>query len=236
MNKDIQNKRIKILDFFKKLEFNEEKHSYLCDNISYSSVSKFIGSFTEKFDEFKIAGYVAKSRKTTIDVILKEWKTTRDNACNKGHRVHHFGENYMFDRDIDPTDGYEEAIIKFWNDLPDHLVPFIAELKMYSKDKKLAGTADIILYNIKTGKFRILDYKTNVDLFKNFKGKKMLKQFKKYLDSPYNKYILQLSAYQYLFELSGFEVEARTIVWLRENGEYQLYNTPNVIKELFNEN
>jgi len=221
-----------VREYFSKLKFNEEAHTYKCDNMSYTSVSKFISQFTEKFDEFRIAGFVARARKTTIDVILREWKETRDNACNKGHRVHHFGENYMFDRTLSPTDGYEEAIVKFWNDLPEHIVPFIAELQMYSKNKGIAGTADIILYNKKTNKFIIADYKTNVDLFKNYKGKKMLGKFKKVLDTPYNKYVLQLSAYQYLFEQTGYKVESRKLVWLKSDGTYELYDTPNIIKEL----
>ena len=55
------------------------------------------------------------------------------------------------------------------------------------------GTADIILYNTKTNKYIIADYKTNEDLFKNFKGKKLNGVFSKHLENGYNKYQIQFS-------------------------------------------
>ena len=99
---------------------------------------------------------------------------------------------------------------------------------MYHKEELYAGTADGTLYNTITGKYILIDYKTNIDIFKNYKGQTMLAPFEHLLDSPFNKYQIQLSYYQILLEqISGIEVSSRKLVWLRPTGEYELYDTEN---------
>lgn len=53
----------------------------------------------------------------------------------------------------------------------------------------------------------------------------MLGIFDNLLDSPYNKYQLQLSFYQILLEQIGLKVSSRKLIWLRPTGKYELYNT-----------
>ncbi len=222
----VDNMKNKIVEFFKELEFNEEEHIYNHKERQLCSVSSAIKNYVEPFDADKIAGFVAKKRGVSKEEILAEWEGKKNAACNKGHRVHSFGENYK--EGVKPTDGYEKAIVKFWQNLPKHIVPVIFELKMFSAELGLAGTADIILYNTKTKKFIIADYKTNIDLFKNYKGKKLLKPFGKFLDTPFNKYQIQLTYYQKLFELTGYEVEDRILIWLKPDGTYKEYHTKNL--------
>ena len=121
------------------------------------------------------------------------------------------------------------------NSIPEHIVVVFNELKMFSYGLGIAGTADLILFNTITKKFIICDFKTNYDLFKNYKEKKLLTPFTNLLDSPYNKYQIQLSFYQILFELSGYEVESRKIIWLKESGVYEIYNTQDLTNELKND-
>jgi len=218
----------RILKFFEKLEFDEGKHLYSVngDKIN-SSVSKIIKNFVKPFDAQRISKGVAEKEGVSQEVILKRWKQAGKEACDKGTRVHLFGELYPFDRSLKPSDGFEEAVIQFWNDLPEHIVPVIMELRMYHKDYLFAGTGDILLYNKLTGRYIIGDYKTNKDLFKNHKGKKMLGLFDDLLDMPLNHYQLQLSFYQILFEQIGLQVESRKIIWLKPNGTYDMYDTEN---------
>jgi hypothetical protein len=197
-----------------------------------NSVSSVIKDFTEPFDADKVAGFVARKRGISKEEVLQEWDNKRIAACSKGNRVHSFGEN--FTGETTPIDGYEKAVCAFWDSIPNHIQPFLFELQMFSEELGIAGTADIILYNTNTGKFVIADYKTNIDLFKNYRGKKMLPPFDHMLDCPYSKYELQLSFYQYLFEQSGFEVEDRKIVWLKNNGTFKVYRTQNWIHEIKN--
>lgn len=223
----------KILAYFEDLDFNSEAHVYTRRGRVLNSVSSAIKNFVIPFEKDKIAIFVAKKRGITKKEVLAEWEAKAFAACSKGNKAHLFGENYK--EGIEPTDGYEEAIVSFWKNVPVHIVPVIFELKMFSDALGIAGTSDIILYNTLTGKFIIADYKTNEDLFKNYKEKKLLPPFNHLLDNAFNKYQLQLSLYQLLFEQIGFEVEARKLIWLKPNGIYQIFNTEDMTKTLLKE-
>lgn len=225
----------KILDFFSDLTFNEGDHIYhVGKHRVKESVSNLVKAFEIPFDSAGISKRVAESRGMTQDEVLEMWSKNSRKALDKGNEGHLFGETYMFDRSMEPKTGVEKAIVSFWNDLPDYIVPVIAELKMYHKEYLFAGTADIILYNTITEKYIICDYKTNKDLFKNFKKQRMLGLFNNLLDMPFNKYQLQLSFYQILFEQLGLEVSSRKIIWLLDDGTYKLYGTEdykNILEE-----
>ena len=228
--KEMQNK---IKEYFKELQFDAQKHSYEVRGKPLTSVSKTIHKYVEKVDFDKIAGFVAKKRGITKQEVLAEWNAKKIASCSQGTLVHTFGENYF--KGKKPTNGFEEAIVKFWDNIPDYIEPFLFELQMFSETLGIAGTSDIILFNRKTGKFIIADYKTNEDLFKNYKGKTLLEPFEDLLDSPYNKYQLQLSMYQLLFEQCGFEVESRRIIWLKPNGVYENFKTEDLTQKLLKE-
>jgi hypothetical protein len=234
-----QNMQRVVLEYFYALEFNAEQHKYRVNKNNLTSVSVTLKRFSEPFDADKIAGFVAKKRTReegkifTKAQILAEWDFKKNAACDKGNKAHYFGETYK--KGAIATDGYEQAIVKFWDSIPDYIEPFLFELQMYSETLGIAGTSDIILYNTKTKKFIIADYKTNEDLFKNFKGKRLLPPFNYMLDNAYNKYQLQLSLYQLLFEQSGFEVESRKLIWLKPSGIYETFETEDLTKPLLKE-
>lgn len=228
--KEMQNK---IKEYFKELQFDAQAHSYEVRGKPLTSVSKTIHKYVEKVDFDKIAGFVAKKRGITKAEVLAEWEAKKIASCNQGTIVHSFGENYF--KGKQPTNGFEEAIVKFWDNIPEYIEPFLFELQMFSETLGIAGTSDIILFNRKTGKFILADYKTNIDLFKNYKGKTLLAPFENLLDSPYNKYQLQLSMYQLLFEQCGFEVESRRIIWLKPNGVYENFKTEDLTQKLLKE-
>ena len=223
----------KIINYFRELEFESGSHKYSHKGKYLNSVSSVIKNFTQSFDADKIAFLVARKRTreegvlVTKEDVLAEWEAKKNAACDRGNQTHNFGEQYSLHKinpnstkNLIPTTGFERALIHFWDNIPDHIEPFLFELKMYSTELSIAGTADLILYNTKTGKVIICDYKTNEDLFKNYKGKKLLKPFNDLLDQPFSKYELQLSLYQLLFEQCGFKVESRRIIWLKEDGTY----------------
>lgn len=215
-----------ILDFFKDLSFDSEAHKYYVNDVPIRrSVSQIIKDFVKPFDREGIANRVAMSKGVTVESILEDWDRKRDFSIDRGNRVHDFGERYMIDRTLKPSDGFEEAVVKFWNDLPDFVVPILPELQMYHKQFMFAGTADIILYNTATKQYIIADYKTNEDLFKNYKNQKMLGLFNNMLDMPFSKYELQFSFYQILFEQLGLKVNSRKLIWLKGDGTYSLYDT-----------
>ena len=152
--KEMQNK---IKEYFKELQFDVQAHSYEVKGKSLTSVSKTIHKYVEKVDFDKIAGFIAKKRGITKAEVLAEWEAKKIASCNQGTIVHSFGENYF--KGKQPTNGFEEAIVKFWDNIPDYIEPFLFELQMFSETLGIAGTSDIILFNNKTGKFIIADYK-----------------------------------------------------------------------------
>lgn len=224
--------KVKITDFFNELKFEQKTHSYSVNNLSLPSVSKLIKDFVEPFNAQKISVGTARKRGISQQEVLAEWNATRQEACDRGHRVHDFGEHYVWNRELIPSCGQEKAVVKFWNDVPTHIVPVVMELQMFHKEFMFAGTADILLFDKMTGKFIIADYKTNNDLFKNYQGKRMIFPFDDLLDCPYNKYQLQLSFYQLLFEQIGLEVSSRKIIWLRKDGNYKMFDTEDYRKRL----
>ena len=228
--------KTKIKNYFIDLNFDDKNHSYnIKNNIKIKlSVTNLIKNFIEPFDSENISSIVAKKRNITQEEVLKEWKNIKDEACDKGNKIHLFGESYPFNKNLKPQNKFENAIVKFCNNIPSNINFFMTELKMYHKKYMFAGTTDIIFYNKDTDKFIIGDWKTNKDLFKNYKGKKMKKPFDNLLDCPYNHYQLQLSFYQILFEQLGLKVSSRKLIWLKPTGNYELYNTKNYTNVLNN--
>lgn len=225
---DIKNR---IDEYFSKLKFVEETHTYTVDGKILPSVSGLIKNYVEPFPK-DAAKWSAKKRGISEQQIRAEWKATADEACERGTRVHLFGEEYPFDDSLKPACNQEIAITKFWKDVPDHIVPVMMEATMYHKIAGYAGTADIIMYDRQKDGIVIGDYKTNKDLFKNYKGKRMLGPFSHLLDNPFNKYTLQLSYYQILLEQVGIPVIDRKLVWLRKSSEYDMYTLDNVTEIL----
>lgn len=225
--------KIQILEYFKGLEFEEVQHKYVFNSKPIKiSVSGLIKNYYEPFDSYSISLRIAERDGISQKEVLKGWDDEATKGINKGNKAHLFGEVYPFNRNLEPKDKYEEAIVKFWNDLPDTIVPVIMELRMFHKEFMFAGTADILLYNTVTDMFIIGDYKTNKDLFKNFKEQKMLGPFNNMLDCAFNKYQLQLSYYQILFEQTGLKVSSRKLIWLLPDGTYKMYDLDDHTKVL----
>lgn len=222
-----------LLQNFSELEFEEKAHRYFVNGkpLKYS-VSGIIEKFVKPVNFNSIARHIDKRDKLNPGTTQKEWDTKRDKACALGDSVHVFGEHYPFNRKLKPRNGHEEAVVKFWNELPKHIVPVTMELQMFHKEYLFAGTADIILYDTINKVYIIGDYKTNEDLFKDFNDKRLLAPFKFLVDSPMGKYQLQLSFYQLLFEQTGNKVSRRIVVWLKPDGNYQMYDTNNYVPKL----
>lgn len=223
-----------ITSFFNDLHFVEDSHEYFIHGKKLkTSVSKLTKRFEEEVDWTAIREGLSFKTNKSPEEIKKEWDLKSQESCALGTRTHLFGEKYAIDRTLLPKSPFEEAIVAFWKDLPTHIVVLSTELQMYHKKYLFAGTADIILYNTVTNEIYIADYKTNIDLFKNFKLKRLLSPFSRFLDTPFSFYILQLSLYQILIEqVPNIKISKRKIIWLKPNGTYELYDTEDCTEEL----
>ena len=166
-----------ILHFFKDLSFESESHIYHVNGVPIEcSVSNKIKKFYPEFDAKKKSMDVAIKRNSTHTEVLKEWNDISEIAKIKGTKAHLFGELYPFNRELRPQSNYDIAIMKFWKDLPPHIVPVLTEARMYHLKEMYAGTADLLLYNTMTGKYVIGDYKglpLDTDILTNTGWKKM---------------------------------------------------------------
>lgn len=219
----------KIKQPFSTLSFEEKEHKYFVEEEPIKiSVSGLISQYYEKFNAHEVSAKVSQRTGVPQTMILQDWLDINKESIERGHRVHSFGELYQFDRSLKPSCPQEEAIVKFWQEVPEHIIPVAAELRMYHFKELYAGTADIILFDTKTQTYIIADYKTNKDLYKNFKGKTMTGVFSHLLDCPLNHYVIQLSYYQILLEQVGVQVGRRVIIWLGLDGNYTLIDTEDV--------
>jgi hypothetical protein len=206
---------------FEHLEFDEKKHQYKFFNIKLTPVSYIVSKFYKPFDTHKMAIFTARKRGVTVQEMLKEWEDKKISSCTLGTNTHLFAENWT--PESIPKNGMEESVSNYFNALIETKNPIIhllKEFRMFSKKLLIAGTVDRIDYNPLTNKYICVDYKTNEDLYKNYKGQKMLAPFSHLLDSPFNKYQIQLSLYKMLFELTGEEVESMQIIWFRPDGTF----------------
>ena len=252
-----QEMRNLIKESFKDLIFIEEGHKYFLDGKQMTCVSDVTHLFKPHFDsetkaqetfERNFDNPDSKYYRMTAEEILKQWKETSENACKTGSERHAFGESCFWFmtkqndgilpefRDRLEADGCfvtkypkEEAIAKFWQDLPVSFVPIAVENLTFRRDLNYSGTFDALFYydaELNGGKPEdsgavIFDYKTNVDLYKNFKEQRLLPPFEGLLDCSLNIYKLQLSLYQLALEKIGFNVIGRRLIWLKPTGEYE---------------
>lgn len=257
--------RKKILSSFNELVFVEEGHRYFVGDKEMVSVSVTTHLFKKHIDSYQLAketyerNYDRESSKyyrMTIDEIVQQWKEISENSCSHGTEKHEFGESCFYymtgqydkilplykDRLLEDggflaKDEKEEAIVKFYEEIPKEVVPILAETKVYDADLGYAGTFDILFYydcpidDNKSGLY-IMDWKTNKDLFKNFNEEKLLEPFDGLLDCPMSLYKLQLSLYQNCLEKIGLKVIARRILWLKPNGRYEKYNLESYVNPL----
>jgi CRISPR/Cas system-associated exonuclease Cas4 (RecB family) len=237
-------------DKFKGMVFEEVSHTYTKEGKGLTPVSTFIKNFVKPFVAYRIAPGTARKEGISVEQVLKNWDEIRDEACEAGTRVHDFGERYVIDRYKVPSklkfdnvvqhlekgeklNNKELALIKFWNEKPEHYVPIALELRMYCVEIGIAGTADIILLDTRDSTLVIADYKTNKDLFKQHENQKLLDIFRDRDDTPFTHYEIQLSSYQILLEKKGYKVSRKMIVYLKEDGQYEIYDTEDLTSKIY---
>jgi hypothetical protein len=260
--------RDKIKSTFSGLTFIEEGHMYFLNGKQMTCVSDVTHMYQEHFDseskaietsERNFNNPNSKYYQMTPEMILEEWKKISDHACTHGTFTHECGESlfyYMtgqwdkilpiFKDRLTEDGGFqiihekEASAARFFEDIPECIVPILAETKVYDEELGYSGTFDILFYydaeldgksGDKSGLI-VFDFKTNKDLYKNFAGKTLLYPFNELLDMPLSVYKLQLSLYQSCLEKIGMKVIARRILWLKPDGTYDKINLEEYVSVL----
>ena len=264
---EIETIRQKILDTYtNKLVFLEGPHEYYLDGVQYMCVSDVTHKYKPTTSEQMAEGCVRKWQRDqdpsykyygmTKEEILALWGKISGEACEFGTNVHAFGESmfYFMTEQYDkilpecksqfetgrpvPLNPHEEAVVKFWNDIPENFVPVLAETKVFNKaGTPYAGTFDILFYYVdepesENNGLCVWDYKTNKDLFNNYKGQVLLWPFNDLLDQNESYYTLQLGLYSIPLENLGYKIVARRLIWLRPDGTYQKVKIPLITNRL----
>lgn len=249
-----------------KLIFYEEPHEYYLDGVKYMCVSDVTHKYKPVSSEDMVNNILSSKRwsedptykyyKLPKDKILEQWTDKSRKACEFGTEVHAFGESMFYfmteqydkilpecsNKFIDgvpvPSNSHEEAVVKFWNDIPENMVPVLAETKVFNRHgTPYAGTFDILFYYVeypgsKNNGLVIYDYKSNEDLFKNFKGQTLLWPFNDLLDMNESYYRLQLGCYQIPLENLGYNVAGRRLIWLKPDGTYEKIKVPEISERI----
>lgn len=252
----LSNLQKRIYEPFKPLTFDEKKHIYYWYGEKVKkSVSAKVNEHCEKFEADKYVGNTGKTliqlsaikqsrlRGTTVTEheLRHEWQTTCKTGQELGTETHDYLEYYNGSKIADTPQ--KKAGVKFlaWllsetyinekEELERRYEIVARELRMYSIKYKFAGTADLVLADKKLRTIVIGDYKTNKDLFKTYD---YLKTPFDFLEShPYNKYQLQLSYYQLMFEeMTGIKVSNRILAHLKADETFDTYYLEDFVQDL----
>lgn len=256
--------RNKIIDTFNELIFVEEGHKYYFRGEELQSVSHITHMFKEEFDTEEQAKRYAEKHGETPEYWKDKWRYNSLKATTTGTLVHAFAESYAWvinghpelitedckckyikDKNwLVPTRNKEEAVIKFFDDLPKELHLVLPETKVYSSvnpnlpkfKTNYAGTFDLLFYykhptdDSKSG-LMIYDWKSNASLSSDYnrKNNKMMKvPFNDLYDENLGTYTIQQSCYQIPLEDIGLKVIGRRLVWLKDDGTYEIVKLKNV--------
>ena len=212
----------------KKLKFYEKKHRYNVGKKELTSVTTFISTLFEKFDEKDMARKLNKMKGTKwyklgVRKILKLWQDKREYGTLVHNQIETFinSEKMLDEHNTDPK--AKQAInyyLKTMSEL-DTPTPY-AELRIYSEKYGLAGTIDLLITHNDEGerKATLVDWKTNEKFTTTgYNGKKGISKYTKNFDDCHlHKYGLQLMIYSKILEEEyGYKINKNLLVHLTDN-------------------
>lgn len=208
------------------ITLDDSTHTYkvkYLEHLQFSSVTTFIHQFFKPFIAEEVAKELAgtkKYRNKTAEDLLLEW----DKIAQTGTLVHSELEQFLLKlRDGEIYEGLTHKKSKFgaaWilETFEPSYIPY-PEMRIYSEKYQLAGTADLPIYDEKTGLWVLCDWKTNKAIrTSGYGGAKGTHYATRLLDDcNFIHYTLQMSLYQYLLEEEyGITFENRFLLHLLE--------------------
>lgn len=262
IRKDLEKKREDL-----KLTFTEENHMYeMLDKYGnlrndFTSVTKFIKVFHEKFEDQKISLAMAKGDRNLQKEILAEWKEKGRRSINLGSRVHYELEKKLVelygdfkevrkpifectDQELVKSDKMINAGNKYIDLMHERgAVLLDTEMIIGDNEDELVGQADKV-WVMSKGKeigFVVTDWKTNQR--KNFMEhsytKKMHKPYHFFPDTSLIHYYIQLSVYGRLIKKMLSESKYKDIkffgsvvVLLEDNEIFEEFRTPKIVDDI----
>jgi ATP-dependent exoDNAse (exonuclease V) beta subunit len=207
-------------------KFDPFKHKYTYDGVVLQSVTNLVGTFHKPFDTEGKSLKKAEELGISQDEVKKQWQATNDRANDIGTLTHQWIEDYFNQKWSPlPTDpDLIHRINKFNKVFSKHLhklEPVQFEVRVFSKDWKLAGTIDALF--IRDGKLYIVDWKTNRkftdDIHKDGRWQKLLEPFGEFYKNHHNEYSIQLCLYALILKQWGIDVSGAYLVYIGPDEE-----------------
>ena len=194
-----------------KITFLEEKHKYFLGKKELISVTTLLNHYKNKFDpEGHILRACAKRDGISTVKLKEKWNKERDDACERGNRLHSQLEYFIKTKEILDED-YKEVVeqfskIKFNGEL-------YSETKIFSKNFNIAGTVDFIeLLNNDT--INIGDFKQNKKIRLESKyDNKLIYPLDSYEECEFNIYTFQINLYSYILKEHGYKTNKMTLYY-----------------------
>ena len=225
-----------------KLFFDGETHTYMVDEIIFSSVTTLINNLFEEFDKKKSIEFMMKGKNwethefygKTVEEIESIWTIRNKKAMDEGVKLHEDIEKFLNNITVENTTIEFQYFLNFYNQHLLHV--YRTEWKIFDENLKLAGTIDMCSKN-SDGTLNVYDWKRSKSIrrFNNYKFS-TLEGVKHLMDTNFNHYALQLNLYKYILESQyRFRVRNMYIVCLHpenKNNDYLVYSVPKLEKEI----
>lgn len=187
------------------------------DKISYNCAIKELKKAGVLKDMSSLSDEEKKMISGKMTEIKEKWKKSGEYACDLGTQIHSVMENlwykkdYRFDKRLNEKWPEMERDFEWrkqnrcktlFNKMKKVYAPVANEFIVYDADNAICGTIDMIGYNMITGDYAIIDWKTSKKFTtESFHGDEFLNApFDDLEECNTNEYSLQLSTYKYMLE------------------------------------
>ena len=199
------------------ITYDDISHTYFLDGVQIQNVTTWIEKFVPEFPKELIASKVALKQDRTMLDVLAEWEIKGKISCDYGNYIHKTIEAHI-KWGVEGSSDVQKAVIADFKKKTGTFSQLYPEIVVHGQinNEELAGTVDLIAKD-KSGKLKIIDYKTNKDLHK--KNGKLLVPYEDLGNTPLNKYRLQLNTYRTLL---GKDCKMEVWWWNNEKQEFEI--------------
>lgn len=144
------------------IDYDDSTHTYSYRGRRYLSATQVIEYFSHQFDTDQRAEEHAYRHGMTKEHWIEDWDNTRDQALERGNRIHNLREEIVRARGMDVAFGIPMVVrnINLYpegqlTNLPDGIYP---ELKVWSHKWGVAGRSDKVVFKTVDAKSQVTDW------------------------------------------------------------------------------
>lgn len=197
-----------------KIEFHPGEHHYISEGEKLTSVTTVIKRWFPQFDAEAVAKKKAAREGVAYEALLQEWERKRNDSANFGTKIHLMAELILGAQDSRAADHLaEDAREKMYLSKVNEVLTRIAlgyefietEKIVFSAERKVAGTVDLLLRSRATGEYVVADWKTNREIkYQGFREETGHGLCASLQNCNFSHYSLQTSTYGHLLTSEGY--------------------------------